>query len=72
MRGAYFNHFAPTSAVDEARALHKEQCELRLARIANGAEPDHVNGSPAVKNPRASVGKSARDKAPSASVEQSA
>jgi hypothetical protein len=31
-------------AVDEANALRKEQCELRLARIQNGKEPSHKNG----------------------------
>ena len=36
----------PTCAVDQAAALHKEQCELRLARIMNGAEPAYQNGHP--------------------------
>jgi hypothetical protein len=35
-----------TSAVEDALALHKEACELRLARIQNGKEPSHVNGHP--------------------------
>jgi hypothetical protein len=35
-----------TGAVEKARALHKEECELRLARIANGAEPAYQNGHP--------------------------
>jgi hypothetical protein len=44
MRGHYLNHTATTDAVEIATALHKEQCELRLARIMNGAEPSHQNG----------------------------
>ncbi len=44
MRGTYLNHTATTDAVEIATALHKEQCELRLARIMNGAEPSHRNG----------------------------
>lgn len=44
MRGYYCNHTATTDAVESAAALHKEQCELRLARIANGAEPSYRNG----------------------------
>lgn len=34
------------SAVERARALHKEKCELRLARIMNGAEKGYENGHP--------------------------
>ena len=30
-------------AVDEANAIRKEQCEQRLARIANGKEPNMKN-----------------------------
>jgi hypothetical protein len=45
MRGTYLNHTATTDAVEIATALHKEQCELRLARIMNGAEPEMRNGT---------------------------
>lgn len=47
MRGAYFQYmkekgFAPgLDASAAAAALHKEKCELRLARIANGKEPGY-------------------------------
>jgi hypothetical protein len=47
MRGGKFQEYARTTgldAVDEANALRKEQCELRLARIQNGKEPNHKNG----------------------------
>lgn len=44
MRGTYLNHLVCTDAVELAASQHKEQCELRLARIANGAEPGHRNG----------------------------
>lgn len=30
--------------VERARAMEKEAAELRLARIANGADPKHKNG----------------------------
>lgn len=33
-------------AVEQAKARHKEECELRLARIQNGKEPSHQNGRP--------------------------
>lgn len=55
MRGAYTQFikskgYAPslTSAdtTERAAALHKEQCELRLARIMNGKEPGYENGHP--------------------------
>jgi hypothetical protein len=49
MRGAYNQYLkqnGKTDAVENAAALHKEACELRLARIANGAEPSHKNGTP--------------------------
>ena len=38
-------HLHETNAVEAAAALHKEACELRLARIQNGAEPTHKNGA---------------------------
>lgn len=48
MRGGRFN-FTPdatftTDAVERAVAENKEECELRLARIANGADPVYKNG----------------------------
>jgi len=56
MRGAYIQlikqvgNGVPESrvseAVERAKAMHKEKCELRLARIANGAEPGYQNGHP--------------------------
>lgn len=33
-----------TDAVETATQQHREACELRLARIQNGAEPSHRNG----------------------------
>jgi len=39
----------PTDAVELATARHKEACELRLARIQNGAEPSHKNGAHTVQ-----------------------
>lgn len=36
--------FKPTCAVDKAAARHKEDCELRLAKIQNGKHPDYQNG----------------------------
>ncbi len=50
MRGYYPNHNETTGAVEQAVALRKEQAELRLARITNGAEPDQKNGPPVKKN----------------------
>jgi hypothetical protein len=54
MRGSYTGFIArqvingtssvKTDAVEVATALHKEACELRLARIQNGKEPSHQNG----------------------------
>lgn len=35
----------PTDEVELARVRHSEECELRLARIQNGAEPSHKNGA---------------------------
>lgn len=56
MRGAYIQLIKQvgsgvpesrvSAAVERARAAHKEKCELRLARIANGAEPGYENGHP--------------------------
>ena len=46
MRGGRFQEYGrPTGldAVDEANAIRKEECELRLARIQNGKEPSHKN-----------------------------
>jgi hypothetical protein len=34
-----------TDAVEIATEQHREACELRLARIQNGAEPSHQNGA---------------------------
>lgn len=53
MRGAYTQFvkskgYAPSvdssDATEKAAALHKEACELRLARIMNGKEPKYKNG----------------------------
>lgn len=49
MRGAYIQYLKSkgsrkTNAVEQACALVKEQAEVRLARIANGAHPDYKNG----------------------------
>lgn len=50
MRGTYTQHLLRTStrtpAIERARALDKEAAELRLARIQNGCEPSHKNGTP--------------------------
>lgn len=48
MRGGRFQEYrvgASTGpdAVDVENAIRKEQCEQRLARIANGKEPSHKN-----------------------------
>lgn len=46
MRGNYFMyHLHSSNAVESAAARHKEECEQRLARIQNGAEPSHKNGA---------------------------
>ncbi|HVI71341.1 MAG TPA: hypothetical protein VM656_07635, partial [Pyrinomonadaceae bacterium] len=49
MRGAYTQYVKskgvrPEDVVEQAKARHKEQCELRLARIMNGKEPGYKNG----------------------------
>lgn len=36
----------PVCSVAAAKAKHKEECELRLARIQNGKEPGYQNGHP--------------------------
>jgi len=52
MRGAYFQYLKQkgtsrlTDAVERAKARHKEDTELRLARIMNNAEPSHQDGHP--------------------------
>lgn len=52
MRGAYTNYLAEkgesryTSAVEKVMARAREDAELRLARIMNGAEPEYINGCP--------------------------
>lgn len=52
MRGAYTNFIAEkgesryTEVVERIKARAKEDAELRLARIFNGAEPDYQNGHP--------------------------
>jgi len=54
MRGAYVQFIRTkgtslyTAAVERAHNLRKEEAELRLARITNGAEPDMRNGKPPV------------------------
>lgn len=35
MRGNTAEHWERTSAVEQAKRLHKEACELRLAKLAN-------------------------------------
>lgn len=51
MRGSYQRFFAvrgdsnKTQTIENALALEKEAAELRLARIQNGAEPSHKNGT---------------------------
>ncbi len=32
--------------VNDLIRKHREDCQLRLARIANGAHPDYKNGNP--------------------------
>jgi hypothetical protein len=48
MRGSYTQHLLRTSRlsnpVERAREEHKEECEQRLAKIQNGADPEHKNG----------------------------
>jgi hypothetical protein len=53
MRGAYTQFIkskgrvpslTSSDATEQAEAIHKEKCELRLARIMNGKEPSHKNG----------------------------
>lgn len=50
MQGAYFSYLKSKGHVPDAtlaaKELHKEACELRLARIMNGKEPSHQNGNP--------------------------
>lgn len=52
MRGAYnqFIRQKGLQAVENAMAKLKEEAELRLARIQNGKEPSHVNGSATEEN----------------------
>lgn len=33
-----------TQVVEDAKRRHAEDCQLRLARIANGKDPEHKNG----------------------------
>ena len=40
------NTGSKTDAVERAKAEHKENCELRLAKIQNGADPKYKNGTP--------------------------
>jgi len=42
----------PTDAVEQAKRLHAEACELRLARIQNGAHPEYKNGTEYPKKER--------------------
>lgn len=52
MRGAYTNFIAEKGesryidVVERIKAKAKEEAELRLARIMNGAEPEYKNGNP--------------------------
>jgi hypothetical protein len=54
MKGAYYQYLRSkgipatrtTDAVEKAQAFRKEEAELRLARIMNGAEPEYQNGHP--------------------------
>lgn len=52
MRGAQFQYIREkglsryTDAVESVKAREKEEAELRLARIMNGAHPDYQNGHP--------------------------
>lgn len=52
MKGAYTNYLAEkgdsryASAVEKVLARAKEDAELRLARITNGAHPEYKNGHP--------------------------
>lgn len=48
MDGAYkaFVRRFGTDVVEDFARRHKEDCQLRLARIANGKHPDYVNGNP--------------------------
>jgi hypothetical protein len=53
MRGAYTQFCKEKGcAVEEAKALHAEACERRLARIQNGKEPSHINGPEKPPNPK--------------------
>lgn len=49
MRGSRFMYYPAesnrTDAVEQSVQEHREACELRLARIQNGAEPSHQNGA---------------------------
>lgn len=33
-----------SKVVEDAKARHRDECQLRLARIANGKEPGYVRG----------------------------
>jgi hypothetical protein len=35
-----------SSVIEQAKAKHAEECELRLARIMNGKEKGYENGHP--------------------------
>lgn len=35
-----------TTVVDDAMRNHREECQLRLARIQNGKHPEYTNGHP--------------------------
>lgn len=56
MRGCYNQYLIQkghtsnlTKAVEDARAIRAEEAELRLARIMNGKEPSHQNGTSLVQ-----------------------
>jgi hypothetical protein len=49
MKGGYFQFIKikglpPVDPVERAKQKHKDDCTLRLARIANGAEPGYCKG----------------------------
>ena len=44
MNGGVIQHSAVTDSVERACAIRKEEAQLRLARIQNGADPSQKNG----------------------------
>jgi hypothetical protein len=43
MKGSFTQHLLRCSAVERALDIRREEAEVRLARIQNGAEPSHRN-----------------------------